>query len=173
LQLVRPGYTPGVPPDGDSQPKRRPAAGTAWLLGVLLMLTVMGVRCLPHPVGPARTYTSYEAKARTTAESALSHVATVRLAARNAADDRLFGPYFATLVSDAEEALSGLESTFASIQPPNERADAVLDELGELLGDALDHVRQARIAARRGESVDARLLDEDARALARFTERHS
>ena len=139
---------------------------------MLLGLGVMGVRCLPHPVGPARTFTTYEDKARTTAEAALSHVATVRLAAHNAADGRLFGPYFATLVSDAEEALSGLEGTFASIQPPDGQADAVLDELGALLGDALDHVREVRIAARRGNPVDVRGLDEDARLLAEFTDRH-
>lgn len=143
------------------------------------MLTVLGilaVRCLPHSVGPARTFTAYEDKARTTAEAALSHVTTVRLAAYNAAQGRLFGPYLAVLVSDAEEAISGLEGTFASIQPPDERADEVLDELGEIVGDALDHVREVRIAARRGEvrslSETAQPLEEDARRLRGFTERH-
>ena len=40
--------------------------------------------CVSHPVGPARSFESFTAKANTTAESALSAVETVRLVAEAA-----------------------------------------------------------------------------------------
>jgi hypothetical protein len=53
------------------------------------------------------------------------------------------------VVSDAEEGLSGGQSTFNSIQPPDDRGDALEQELDQILSDALDHVRDVRVAVRR------------------------
>lgn len=146
------------------------------MLGALVLLVVFATRCLPHPVGPARTFGKYEGKATTTAESALSNVATVQLAARTASEGRAFGPYLSVLVSDAEEAISGLQGTFVSIQPPGSRADDLQRELDQLLSDGLDHVRDVRVAVRRGELSDlaqqAGPLEDDRQKLESFTERH-
>jgi hypothetical protein len=132
--------------------------------------------CVSHPVGPARTFGKYEGKARTTAASALSEVQTARLVAHAAARGRAFGRYTGHVLSDAEESLGGLASTFGSIQPPDERSDDVRDQLGKLIDDAEDHVADVRIAARRGElhALDdvARPLDDDAAALQSFLSEH-
>ena len=140
---------------------RRPGVGFTTLLLLFVSLTILATRCLPHPVGAARTFGKYEEKARSTADAALSEVATVDLAAHNA--HRSFGPFLSTVISDAEEALSGLQGTFDSIQPPDERADAVQEDLDGVLSDALEHVRSVRTAVRRGE-LDA--LDHEAEPLA-------
>jgi hypothetical protein len=137
-------------------------------------MVVMTAGCTPHPVGPARTFGKYEEKAVTTAESALSRVETVRLAADVAGDEGAFGPYLSVLISDQEGALSGVQGTFASIQPPDERSDAVRAELDELLTAALEDVAAARIAVRRGLFDEvagmAEELAGDAAALMQFIE---
>jgi len=156
--------------------RRRPVAGLVTILVVLSLLGLLATRCIPHPVGAARTYGKYESKARTTAKSALSNVATVRLAAQIASKGNAFGPYLSVLISDAEEALSGVQGTFDSIQPPNEKADKLQKDLDQLLSDALDHVRDVRVAVRRGELPDldkqAQPLDDDIQKLNQFTEQH-
>jgi hypothetical protein len=126
-------------------------------------------------VGPARTDDAYEGKAVTTAEGALSAVETIRLAA-DAAGRGSFGPYLAVTVSDQEEELSGLQGTFASIQPPAEASEELRAELDGLLGDALDHLVDVRIATRRGDLAAlvalAVPLEGDAGALRSFVEEH-
>lgn len=137
-----------------------------------VLALALAAGCIAHPVGPARTYGKYKGKAVTTATSALSSVETARMAAGAARDS--FGPYTATVVSDAEEEVLKAEGTFDSIQPPDERADALHDELSELLTNAADHVRDVRIAARRGEvgrlAEVAAPLQHDATRLREFTE---
>ena len=58
----------------------------------IALLCVAGTACVSHPVGPARSFSKYEGKAVTTAESALSSVETVRLAARAGTERHVFGP---------------------------------------------------------------------------------
>jgi hypothetical protein len=127
-------------------------------------------------VGPARSYGTFEGKATTTAESALSRVQTVRLAADTAGEGNAFGPYVAVLISDQEDALAGLQGTFGSIQPPDHRSDVLRTQLNGLLSDAVDDVARVRIAARRGEldrlPAIATPLSEDALGLQRFVEEH-
>ena len=100
-------------------------------------------------VGPARTYGTYEHKAAATAEAALSAVQTVELMAQTAAAGRSFGPFTGIAVSDQEDALSAAQGTFSSIQPPDERSDALREELGALLDRSASDVSAVRIAARR------------------------
>ena len=126
-----------------------------------LLLTLVALSgCVAHPVGPARTYSSYEAKARTTASSARSSVATARLLAETASKGKTFGGYASTSASETEDALSATIGTFDSIQPPNARSQDLRDELDSLLQDALTRVTDVRIAARRGQfSEMAQLTD--------------
>jgi hypothetical protein len=144
---------------------------------VLLVLTgALLVACTSHPVGPARTEAKYEGKARTSAASARSAVETSILVVQAFADGDAIGTYAGAVLSDQEEALSGVQGTFASIQPPSAKADAVRDELDELMSESLSDVAAARIAVRRGDGAGAadRLgaLRDDAAGLAAFVEEH-
>jgi hypothetical protein len=127
-------------------------------------------------VGPARTLKSYDAKATTTAASAASAVATVRLAAETSARRNAYGPYLSQLISEQEDGLNGLAGTFGSIQPPNGEAEDTGHQLQTILGHALDHVTAVRIAVRRGQLTDlgrvAKPLAADLKALERFQEAH-
>jgi hypothetical protein len=143
----------------------------AWCLAALL-----AAGCTPHPVGPARTFDKYEGKAVTTAESALSAVETVRVVIETAERDHGSGPYLSGVVSDQEEGLSGVQGTFGSIQPPNDKADSLMEELDGLLDDSLAHVVDVRIALRRGQLDDLGRFDpplqDDSNSLNRFIEEH-
>lgn len=142
----------------------------------LPFLVLLMAACSAHPVGPARTYDTFEGKAVTTAESALSAVETVRLAAAAGADGNATGPYLGQVVSDQEEALSSLQGTFGSIQPPEDRSDQLRTELDDLLSASLEHITDVRVAIRRGELAElgttAHPLDADADALRSFVEDH-
>jgi hypothetical protein len=141
-----------------------------------LLFGVLASRLVPHPVGPARTYDKYAGKAVTTAKGAESDVQTALLMSRAASGGNAFGPYTSLVLSDAEDGVSGLQGSFDSIQPPDERADDLGNELDGLLSEALGHLRPLRIAARRGELAQlaslAAPLERDARQLAAFQERH-
>ena len=143
---------------------------------LFVTIIVVSSACVSHPVGPARTFGTYEGKARTTAEGALSEVQTARMIARTATRGSAFGRYTGQVLSDAEESLGGLASTFGSIQPPDAKADDVRDELGQIIGDAEDHVADVRIAARRGEldtlADVAAPLDDDIDKLESFLAEH-
>ena len=152
----------------------RPRSTTKALVAIGAVCSLAG--CVAHPVGPARTYSGYEGKAVASAEAAQSAVATVRLVAATAADGNAFGPYTVVSVSEQEDDLSAVEGTFASIPPPDQRADALRDELGAILASAVDHVADVRIAAKRGQlhTLDrvAAPLRADAAALEAFVARH-
>ncbi|MBI5089016.1 MAG: hypothetical protein HZB15_09210 [Actinobacteria bacterium] len=125
-------------------------------------------------VGPARTLDDYERKARTTAHDAQSVVETVLLIAETAAAGHAFGPFTGVSISEQEDALAAVQGDFGSIQPPDERADALRAELNELLSSAMDDIAAVRIAARRGQAsglddVAAPLADDSA-ALDAFIE---
>lgn len=106
--------------------------------------------CVAHPVGPARTDSVYEGKARTTAKSVQSSLETGVLAARAAARDRAFGPYISVVLSESEEAANRVEGTFDSIQPPSGASLRLRSELDDLLTEAVDQLAEARILARWG-----------------------
>jgi hypothetical protein len=136
----------------------------------LLLALVLSAGCVAHPVGPARTFDSYAAKASTTLESTISAVQTVRLLAETASGGSALGPYTSVAVSEQEDALGGLRGTFMSIQPPpDERSMLLREDVSALLTAAFDHVGDVRIAARRGHLDDladlAQPLEQDAAAL--------
>jgi hypothetical protein len=143
------------------------------LAGVVL---VVGSGCVSHPVGPARTLSKYEGKAVTTAESAQSAVETVRLAAETGDAGDAFGSYLSILVSDQEEALSGLQGTFGSIQPPDDASVELRRDLDDLLATALTEVADVRIVVRRGQldrlGSHLAALERSASNLEAFAEAH-
>jgi hypothetical protein len=143
---------------------------------LIVALVAVAAGCVAHPVGPARTYGKYEGKAVTTAKGALSAVETARLIADSASRGNAFGPYTGIVVSEAEDSASGVQGTFASIQPPDDRAGKLSSELDAVLSDAVTHLRDLRVAARRDElsrlgDVAAPLAD-DSRRLNDFIQAH-
>jgi hypothetical protein len=143
----------------------------------MLMAAVLAMTgCVSHPVGPARTYETYEDKAATTAEAALSAISTTMIAAKAGAEAKAWGPYLSILVSEQEDELAGVQGTFASIQPPDERSDALRVQLDALLQTALDHVTDVRVSVRRGRLDElehiAAPLGDDQLQLRAFLEGH-
>ena len=126
-----------------------------------LAVSIVLAGCVAHPVGPARSVESYDRKANTTAESALSAVETVRLLAGAGSEGNALATYLSVAVSEQEDALGGLRGTFMSIQPPEGVESAALrDELSTILTSAFDHVGDVRIEIRRGHVGDLDIVAE-------------
>jgi hypothetical protein len=162
--------------EGRRATTHRTRRGAFAMAATVLGLTLLATRMTPHPVGPARTYDKYRGKAVTTAKSALSAVETAALVARADARGDALDSFTAVVVSDAEESVTGVQSTFDSIQPPSARADDLRDTLDSLLTAAADHVATVRVSVRRGEKPradDVHALDDDAKKLHAFAERNS
>jgi hypothetical protein len=143
---------------------------TRLLLAGLVLLGLTGC------VGPAPTTGEYEGKAAHTARAALSQLETARLAAQNSG--RMSAGYLETVLVDAEEAFGSIQTTFDSIQPPDQpAADRLRAELDPLLSDGADGIAQLRILARRGDTAgmasQARELGVTADRLDRFGEKHA
>jgi hypothetical protein len=123
--------------------------------GALVALAVVsGTSC----VGPSRTAEDYKNKAANTAEAVASSVQTTRFGAQAVHDKRITAAYLSRLVAEAEEDALAAQASFDSVQPPNHEADDVHDHLDELLTDALDLLRSARLAARRGHDAELTAL---------------
>jgi hypothetical protein len=152
-----------------------PSAARRVLLVLTAFLAAALAACV-QPVGPARTFDSYERKASNTAKTTLSAVQTGRLGAQVAKHDDTFAPYLAVLVSNAEDEASSAQSTFDSVQPPNDKSDNLRDDLDPLLTRALDALSQTRIAARRADFDEVvrqgPKLAKSAQELDRFLEAH-
>lgn len=102
-------------------------------------------------VSPSRTDDDYRRKAANTAQAVASSVSTVFAGAEAARDGKVFGPYLSRLVAEAEDDALSAQQSFDSVQPPSGRSDDLHDHLDQLLQDALDVLREARLAARRGD----------------------
>jgi len=126
--------------------------------------------------GPVRSSEVYESKAGQTAETAASAVQTALLAVDAAKGSKAFGRYLTQVLVQAEEDADAAQGTFAAIQPPDQRADELRDQLDELLTEATGTLAELRIAARRGRLADlpelAEPLPEVAEELDDFAEAH-
>ncbi len=138
---------------------------------VVAMTAILWTAC----VGPARTSDDYTRKASTSLHDTRSAVETARLAVDAAAGGRASGPYLSVLLSDAEEQASSVQSTFASIQPPNRESDQLRDDVGSLLSEAVSVLSDLRIAARRGDTAGITgkgpALDDISRRISQLEER--
>ncbi|MDT4938142.1 MAG: hypothetical protein QOG80_1813 [Pseudonocardiales bacterium] len=139
--------------------------------------TVLAALVLSGCVGPARTSTTYEAKAVRAANDSLSALQTALLTVETAERGRLTQPYLEIMLSKAEDALSSIQNTFDTIQPPNaERADRLHGSLDKLLSDGSDGLAQLRILARRHEraklAAEAKQLVATAHGLDQFATSH-
>lgn len=128
-------------------------------------------------VTPAPTADVYEAKAGLTAQDALSPLETARLTVETSGQAKLPGAYLETVLSESEDAFDGVQGTFDSVQPPDDAAaDALRDELDELLSEGSDGLRRLRVLARRPRTPElgdtAASMDDLARKLSDFAEEH-
>jgi hypothetical protein len=128
-------------------------------------------------VGPVRSFSAYEGKAATTAESVASAVQVARVAVTDAADGRAFAPYLSVVLAESEGDAGGSSSTFAAIQPPDPGSARLRTELLDLVGRAESVLADLRIAVRWGEldrlQEIAAPLDAVGRQLADFAAAHS
>lgn len=102
----------------------------------------------------------YRTAGARTAGDAAAQVASAAKAADLAIDGRAFSSYLSVVTGDAEDALSGIENTFASLQPPTDADVAVRDQLLDLLSRAQDDVSAARIAIQSGQAPPPDLVSD-------------
>lgn len=80
-------------------------------------------------------------------------------AAQVAIDDRAYQRYLGVVVSDAEGALDGIESTFGDLQPPNADDEAMRSDVLAVVGDAADEVASVRVAIMAGRAPSAQQVE--------------
>lgn len=135
------------------------------------VLALAAALALAGCVGPARTFDVYESRAFNSVESALSAVQSTRMAIRDAVRGDALAAYVAITIQNAEETASTAQGHFDSIQPPDERSDQLRTRTSERLGDAVDLIARARIAARRTDVGALRRLDPALKDLAGVLDR--
>ena len=137
---------------------------------------VVALVLLTGCVGHSRTDEDYLRKATKTVEVAASSVQTVLLSVQVIEGDGGFDPFLGRVIGQAEDDVSAALDSFGVVQPPSTDADAVRDEVDELVGDTADLLADARIAMRRSDPdtvVGLRSqLEHTAAELERFIEVH-
>ncbi len=84
------------------------------------LLVVASALLLAGCVGPATTTAAYRGKAVHAADAAVSELETVVLTSGAVLDGKMLQAYAETVVSEAEDALSSVQGSFDSIQPPDD-----------------------------------------------------
>jgi hypothetical protein len=142
------------------------------------LLVVASALVLAGCVGPATTTAAYRGKAVHAADAAVSELETVVLTSGAVLDGKMMQAYAETMVSEAEDALSSVQGSFDSIQPPDDTvSDQLRSDVDDLLTAGLGDLSELRIALRRGAGRElAELADslrQTAGKLAAFSEAHS
>jgi hypothetical protein len=146
-------------------------------LAVAVLGALVAVFAVSGCVGPARTTQTYESKAVRTANDSLSALETALLSVQTSLRGRMMQAYLETVLSNAEDSISSIQSTFDSIQPPDtDTADRLRDSLDTLLSDGAAGMAQLRILARRQDTMnlaaEARTLAATADGLEKFARTH-
>jgi type II secretory pathway pseudopilin PulG len=119
-------------------------------VGIVVVLALAGIAV--GCVAPARTDSTYKAKAADTADAVVSAARTALLAARVGGTERSFASTTAVVVADAEGDAASARDAFASIQPPDAQSDALRRRLLPDVERAVDLIELVRIAARRADA---------------------
>jgi uncharacterized protein YbaA (DUF1428 family) len=101
---------------------------------------------------PATTLDAYRSKAADAAEEVLSQARTAILTAHLAGRDRLLRTAVAVQLQDAEEVSTSAVERFASVEPPDARADRLRTRILPLLQRVADVIARMRFEARRGHT---------------------
>ncbi|NNG41032.1 hypothetical protein HJ588_17375 [Flexivirga sp. ID2601S] len=112
----------------------------------------------------------YQTKTRTTARAAAGIVATARAGAKAWQDGKLTHAYADTMVTEAEEDIGSVVSTFDSRQPPTQAAIALRDRIDAPLESASNALSDLRIALRRSDHEGVKSATDDLAAPQRSLE---
>jgi hypothetical protein len=142
------------------------------------LLLVAVALVLAGCVGPATTTAAYRGKAVHAADAAVSELETVVLTSAAVRDGKMMQAYAETVVSEAEDALSSVQGSFDSIQPPDDTvSDQLRSDVDDLLTAGLGDLSDLRIALRRGAGEQvaqlADALKQTADKLSTFSEAHN
>ena len=99
---------------------------------------------------------AFEQNAKSALESAVSETSTAQIAVDVLLSGNATNAYADTVVTDSENAMGGIETSFGVVDPPAPTQDELRDQVLALLGDADDALAHARIAIRRGDVTSLR-----------------
>lgn len=132
-----------------------------------ILLAISATLVLGGCIAPALDRGAFEQNAKSALESAASETSTAQIAVDVLLSGKATNAYADTVVTDSENAMGGIETSFGVVDPPAPNQDELRDEVLTLLGDADDALAHARIAIRRGDPSalrEARKELEDASA---------
>jgi hypothetical protein len=112
-------------------------------VGVLL-----AVLCVAGCAGPTYTDSAMRSQASRSASAAVSELETLRLVVDAQLHDHSWWQYTDVVVTDSERALSTIESTLASRQPPSADSGKARNRVVTALEAASDMATDLRIAVR-------------------------
>jgi cellobiose-specific phosphotransferase system component IIA len=118
-----------------------------WFAIVVLLVCAAGCSL------PATTFEAYRSKAADAAQEVVSQARTAILTAHLAGQDRLLGSEVAAQLKNAETAAAAVVESFASVQPPDARADHLRARILPLLERASDAITRMRFEAKRGHTA--------------------
>jgi hypothetical protein len=101
---------------------------------------------------PAHDRDAYQHDALLAVQSALTETRTAYLAVDNLLSGKATRPYTDTVVTDTEDAIAPIQSSFGAVHPPGRSEDDLRDQVGNLLTDAGNALSAARVAVRRGDN---------------------
>jgi hypothetical protein len=110
-------------------------------------------------IAPALDQGAFEQNAKSALESTISETSTAQMAVDALRSGKVTNAYADTVVTDSENAMGGIETSFGVVDPPTPAQDGLRDQVLTLLGDADDALAHARIAIRRSDGsslADAR-----------------
>jgi hypothetical protein len=107
---------------------------------------------------PATSFDSYRAKALDAAEETISQAQTAIFTAELSARGRFLDASVPVQLEDAEQAAAGAMAHFASVQPPDDRSEALRRSVLPLLQDTSDLIARMRFAARAGDEAELQRL---------------
>lgn len=148
-------------------------AGARVFVGAAATAALLTTAC----VGPATTVAAYRGKAVHAADAALSEVETAVLTTTGMLRGKVLQSYGETVISSSEEAMSSVQGTFDSIQPPDAASsDKLRQRLDTLLTKGSGDVSDLRIAMRREQRTQMSALipelKKDADLLNAFSQEH-
>ena len=115
-----------------------------WVAGCTALL-------LSGCIAPALDQGAFEQNAKSALESASSETATARLAVDSLLAGKATTAYADTVVTDSENAMGGVQTSFGVVDPPSHDQDRLRDQVLTLLGNADDALAHTRIALRRND----------------------
>lgn len=111
---------------------------------------LVAVLALTACAGPSRTTDDYGEKVEGTAKAVASAAQTALVGVGTVQHGNAYQPYLAILLRDAEDEAASAQATLDSVQPPSRAADAMHDEVAEVVTGVVEVLRALRIEVRRG-----------------------